>query len=231
MPLVPPSYLGLLAEDAVPTISIVTRFGPILFWCPSAKAVDRARKLLTKEADTTAWIDSLPSQGTFWDVGANIGTYALYAAKKGLQVTTFEPSPSNVCVLARSADINGLGLAPICCAVAATNGIGSMRTASLAFGNADIGDREYFVPHFRMDDLRDILRLGQPDYIKVDIDGAEVAMIQGGRETLRKATQVHIEVRPETFPETVDEMRKLGFKMAGTTTGKRVQNLLFVRTA
>ena len=35
-----------------------------------------------KEPETLNWIDSLPEESELWDVGANIGLYSIYAAKK-----------------------------------------------------------------------------------------------------------------------------------------------------
>ena len=34
-------------------------------------------------------------KGVFWDIGANVGQYSLYAALKGMNVYAYEPSPFN----------------------------------------------------------------------------------------------------------------------------------------
>jgi hypothetical protein len=39
----------------------------------------RAMTMLTRQPATIAWIDGFRPDGVFWDVGANIGVYALYA--------------------------------------------------------------------------------------------------------------------------------------------------------
>ena len=36
----------------------------------------------TKEPETLEWIDSFQKDKVFWDIGANIGLYSCYAAKK-----------------------------------------------------------------------------------------------------------------------------------------------------
>ena len=42
----------------------------------------RAQTLSTKEPETLEWIDDFPNYAILWDIGANIGLYSLYAAKK-----------------------------------------------------------------------------------------------------------------------------------------------------
>ena len=46
----------------------------------------------SKEPETLEWIDSLPEGSVLWDVGANVGLYSVYAAKKRrCRVWAFEP--------------------------------------------------------------------------------------------------------------------------------------------
>ena len=35
-----------------------------------------------KEPETLEWIDTFPDNSTLWDIGANVGLYSIYAAKK-----------------------------------------------------------------------------------------------------------------------------------------------------
>ena len=56
-----------------------------------------------KEPETLNWIDSLPEESELWDVGANIGLYSIYAAKKKkCNVFSFEPSVFNLELLAKN---------------------------------------------------------------------------------------------------------------------------------
>jgi FkbM family methyltransferase len=57
---------------------------------------------------TLAWIDSFASEAVFWDIGANIGLYAIYAAKRHpeLGVFAFEPSVLNTEWLVRNIALN-----------------------------------------------------------------------------------------------------------------------------
>ena len=55
----------------------------------------RASSFLYKEPETIKWIDSFNSSEYFLDIGANIGIYSLYAAKKGISTTCIEPDALN----------------------------------------------------------------------------------------------------------------------------------------
>jgi FkbM family methyltransferase len=65
----------------------------IVFDGSTKSGASRAIRLLTKEPDTISWIENYFSLGdVFYDVGANIGVYSLYAAKKlDVDVIAFEP--------------------------------------------------------------------------------------------------------------------------------------------
>src|SRR6516225_6500482 len=57
-----------------------TKRGRVVFYCLGDLALWRARTLLAKEPETIEWIDSFRAGDVFWDVGANVGLYSLYAA-------------------------------------------------------------------------------------------------------------------------------------------------------
>ena len=69
----------------------------------------RANTFSSKEPETLEWIDSMQKKSILWDVGANVGTYSCYAAKKmELQVFAFEPSVFNLSLLAQNIYMNNL---------------------------------------------------------------------------------------------------------------------------
>ena len=69
----------------------------------------RAKSFATKEPETLDWIDHLPQGCTLWDVGANVGLYSIYAAKKReCRVVAFEPSVFNLELLAQNFFLNSL---------------------------------------------------------------------------------------------------------------------------
>ena len=72
----------------------------------------RADSYATKEPDTIAWIDSFVREGdVLYDIGANIGQYGLYAAKRlngNCRVLAFEPEALNYARLNQNIVLNGL---------------------------------------------------------------------------------------------------------------------------
>ena len=84
-----------LAEELAPIVSQKTDFGTIKFFCLGKTPEWRARTLLTKEPETIEWINTFSDKDVFWDIGANVGVYTLYAALRNIAVLSFEPSPSN----------------------------------------------------------------------------------------------------------------------------------------
>jgi len=86
----------------------------IIFFCPSVEVFGRVQSLYTKEPETLNWIDSFQPNNSgniiFWDIGANIGLYSIYAAVKfkDIKIISFEPSTSNTRTLSRNLSINNL---------------------------------------------------------------------------------------------------------------------------
>lgn len=91
-----------LASRLIPTVSE----SGLKFYCPTAICVWRARTLLTKEPETIEAINNLEPKSVFWDIGANVGMYSLYAAKRGHRVYAFEPCSANYDVLCRNIRLN-----------------------------------------------------------------------------------------------------------------------------
>ena len=52
------------------------------FVVPNQVCEFRALTFSTKEPETLEWIDSIPDGSILWDIGANVGLYTCYAAKK-----------------------------------------------------------------------------------------------------------------------------------------------------
>src|SRR5215831_5120059 len=77
----------------------------------SAQEHFRADTFATKEPETIRWLgDRLQNDDVFYDVGANIGLYALFAAKLRPQcrVYAFEPESHNFSSLCRNVLLNRL---------------------------------------------------------------------------------------------------------------------------
>ena len=67
-----------------------------------------------------------------------------------------------------------------------------------------------------MDECVDVLKIKQPNYIKIDVDGIEHLILKGGTRTLNKAKSVLVEV-DENFilqvEKTKEYLTKAGLKL------------------
>lgn len=191
-----------LSDNMITTIA--TGVGPIRFYCPAQLPAGRAENLLSKEPETIRWIDSFSNGSVFWDVGANVGVYSLYAAAAHqLSVLSFEPLAANFHVLSRNVELNAFGsrVTAYCVALSGATGLGVLNMASSAMGAAlsqfgKPGDMSpYCSDHticsmhgmigFSIDDFINQFQPPFPTYMKVDVDGLELTILRGGKRTLR----------------------------------------------
>lgn len=200
------------------------------FATPNVLCEWRAQTFSTKEPETLEWIDGIPEGAILWDVGANIGLYATYAAKqRNCRVWAFEPSVFNLELLARNIYLNDL-VSKVCIvpfALSTEIGSNQLRMTTTEWGGAlstfgeDYGwDGEAIRKVFEfqtmglpMDSVRDLLNIPQPDYIKMDVDGIEHLILSGGESVLKGVREVLIEVNDD-FIEQAEGCEKL-LKAAG----------------
>ena len=172
------------------------------FYAPSPLLRLRAAGLATKEPDTIAWLNGLGANDVLWDIGANVGVFALYAAAaRGARVLAFEPSAANFFVLTRNVQLNGLSerITPYCLAVAEQTELGTINldsadpgAAMSQFGAAGVKSRyssalkplTHGMAGVSIDDLVDRFGAPRPTAIKIDVDGLEWPILRGGDRTL-----------------------------------------------
>ena len=76
------------------------------------RTLRRAKTYSIKEPDTLDWLDSFDPDSCYFDLGANIGQYSLYPAKKygdRIKVFAFEPQSNNYYALNKNIFFNNLG--------------------------------------------------------------------------------------------------------------------------
>jgi FkbM family methyltransferase len=173
----------------------------IRFDCPTEIALGRAKWLLQKEPGTISWLDGFAPGSVFWDVGANIGVYSLYAAiVRDCRVLAFEPTAANYFGLNTNIVLNGVDarVQAFCLALDRTDRLDAMQmrdqvigTALHTFGEAKDYKGDAFTPAWRqgalalsIDTLVEQFAATFPNHIKIDVDGLETAVVQGGARTL-----------------------------------------------
>lgn len=186
----------------------------LVFSVPNAVCQYRADSFSTKEPETLEWIDGIPTGSVIWDIGANVGVYACYAAKaRRCRVFAFEPSVFNLEILARNIMLNGLTeqitiiplplsdhLAMNKLNMTATEWGGSLSTFGQTYGHDGTPIRKVFeVPTIGLSmlDAVNLLGVQQPDYIKMDVDGIEHLILQGGGPILSRIRSASIEINDE----------------------------------
>jgi FkbM family methyltransferase len=171
----------------------------------------RVHSFSDKEPETLQWIDGMPPGAVLWDIGANVGLYSCYAAKRrGATVYAFEPSVFNLELLARNVWLNGLcervTIVPLPLAdrlmtstlnMTTTEWGGAMSTFAETWKyDGSVLDKvfEFRTLGLSMDQARDTLGVAQPAYIKMDVDGLEHLILKGGLSVLRGARGVLVEI-------------------------------------
>ena len=102
-------YGGIVGNSMSRTQAVNHQGTSLSFSVPNALNQYRVDTFSTKEPETLEWIDGIPEGSVLWDIGANVGLYACYAAKRrNCRVFAFEPSVFNLELLARNVFLNGL---------------------------------------------------------------------------------------------------------------------------
>jgi FkbM family methyltransferase len=134
-----------------------------------------------------------------YDIGANVGYFSLLAAvltgKEG-KVFAFEPLPRNIEFLRKHIELNKMAqISVIEAAVSDHSGEAYFDLgASSAMGHlSEAGEMR--VRMVCLDEMLDKGELLPPDYIKLDVEGAEYEALQGARQLL----EIH---RPVLFLDT-----------------------------
>jgi FkbM family methyltransferase len=187
--------------------SMVTRVevpeGILSFVTPTPLLQARAGSVLSKEPDTIRWIDSFERNDVFWDVGANVGVFSLYAARRGVRVLAFEPSAGNYMILCKNVELNSFEswVVPYCVALAGQTGLGVLNSPTHELGAAlhQFGGEGEISRYwkggkcscaqgmigFTIDDFIAQFQPPFPTRLKLDVDGLEEPILHGALRTLR----------------------------------------------
>ena len=191
----------------------------------------RAKTFLTKEPDTIEWIEKFNEKDVFLDVGANIGIYSLYAAKKVSKVWALEPESLNYAMLNLNIFDNKLSskitALPISLHKSSTidhlnihnfdwgEALNSFNNTKDQFGNAFIPNYNQGSFSIKLDDLMNLI--GKVDHIKIDVDGNEDLILEGAEKTLMnkkiKSILIELDENLEKYETIINDLTAKGFVM------------------
>jgi len=226
-------------------LQIDTPKGQLLFAVFGETSGFRAKGLLTKQKATIAWIDTFAPNSVFWDIGANIGSYTLYAAlRPDIRVVAFEPAAVNYFILAANCELNAFGERVDCLQI----GVGGGRSVeqleisqfepahSFSFrgkGRRPASARQAALV-LSMDELVEDYGLPCPNYVKIDVPAMTGAIIDGGVRTLRRPElrELHIEASEHSTGgrRVVDQLAQTGFTIAARHVHGATTDLTFTRS-
>jgi len=226
------------------TLAVDTPKGQLSFVLLGKSSAGRAVSLLTRQPATIAWIDSFKPGGVFWDVGASVGVYSLYAALgTDTKVVAFEPAAVNYFLLAANCEANRLYDRVDCLLVGlgreqavARLEVSQFRPArSFSFrgksGEPHEGRQAAVV--LSIDRLVEEYGLACPNYIKIDAPGASEAIVAGAARTLQRPElrELHLEVRESSKggQRIVEMLKAGGFVPTSTAEHGGSADVTFVR--
>jgi FkbM family methyltransferase len=192
----------------------------------------RVETLYTKEPDTIEWIRTFQDGEVLVDIGANVGMYAIFAAKtRGTKVYAFEPESQNFALLYKNIVPNRIDdkVTAYCAALSDEEVFSLLYLSEFKLGGSCHTFGESLDPSLR--DRESQYRQGSfsttldkmtgrgvvpvPTHIKIDVDGIEHKVLAGCRRTLEDARVKSVLVEINTnLPEhrrIIAKMEALGF--------------------
>jgi FkbM family methyltransferase len=154
----------------------------------------------------------LPRGGTFWDVGANIGLFSLFASKivgPSGHVVSFEPSPQVVTLLRGNADGQNIKVLPY--GIGSADTLRSFAAQGTSSASSFVEDvtainrrhqpdqaiEQVTVRMCKLDTLLDFSLSPNPTLVKIDIEGFELEALKGADRLLSSARpKLIIEIHP-----------------------------------
>jgi len=173
---------------------------------------------------------------TVYDIGANIGYVSLSLAKRvgaAGRVIAFEPVPANVKALRLNMEINHLAnLQLIEAAVSDAPGetfiriAGNLSMASLVWHRNNPSAEQTSVRTVSIDELTKAGDLPYPAFVKIDVEGAEAAVLTGMGFTIDRARPVlFVECSETGRARAWDLLQGLGYRCQSAITEKSIDSL------
>lgn len=162
-----------------------------------------------------------------WDVGANVGLFAYPTAHLSrAKVVCVEPDPFLAQLLRRTAALpanRDLNVETLCAAIGDRDGIARLRIAGRGRSTSGIEGATVSTQHGETREVMTVPMLAldtlltdfpPPDFLKVDVEGAELLLLAGASRVLANAKPIIlIEVNGQTWPEASAILKAAGYEL------------------
>lgn len=172
------------------------------------------------------FIREVRSDDVVWDIGANIGTYSLFAAKKGANVIAFEPATDALYRLYKNINLNSVEISVQEIALANEN------TKRTLVNKDKSGHRKLAEGDGEKVEVRrgDKLKEENPDLVKIDVEGTEHEVIQGMEGILSGVRVFYIEFHEDVAKsEIISLLRNKGFSISREFDGDTDRNIDIIK--
>jgi len=234
-------------------MSCLVRGQLVLLKVENKKELNRALTYSTKEPITLDWLDELVKENDIlYDIGANIGLYSLYLGKKlngKCHIYAFEPEALNLAKLNINIHMNKLSrcIKAYSIALSSKNKISEFYINHFGYGEAA---HQFGIPlldtapehvegsvGLTVDSLVYDYNLPCPNHLKIDVDGLEQDVVEGGKRVISNPAVRSVLVEVDKSPEVssrrqwlLDFFSSHGFKLAPYEDSRnKTENLVFVK--
>jgi FkbM family methyltransferase len=142
-----------------------------------------------EQEETKLWKELIKNDSIVLDIGANIGYFTLIMSKLARQVHAFEPDPRNFQILQNNIEANNIKNVKLYHSAAAeTAGSSTLYLSEINRGMHRLYRSDWCkegsvqVQTVRIDDIID-----QSDFVKIDVEGAELGVLKGMKQLLEKS--------------------------------------------
>jgi len=191
-----------------------------------------------EEPELVEWIKSFEPGSVFYDIGANVGTYSIFADRlqRNHSVYSFEPNAFSLAKLVENVALNGCSNVRVVPAAAYNEAKFSiLHIPSQTRGKAtcQFDDMTYKAPGehniehgmfgFPVDKLIAEFGFPAPDYVKIDIDGLELLVLQGMATLLASDAlrSIFVEINNKMEQPITDLLQQYRYELSDRIPRKR----------
>lgn len=205
------------------------------FVCNNLQTLRRATTLLIKEPGTIRWLREQSKPGRiFLDIGANVGIYSIFAGHhlgRDGHVYSVEPHLRNAVALMDNVIANELEerVSVMCMALSREASVIEFQYREWGTGSShsqlQTGDPITLTESSVASELKAATSIDKlvadksmraPDFIKIDVDGIELAILEGASGLLRgpsRPSSVQVEVEPSNYEQIDAFMADHGYDL------------------